>query len=75
MQMVSKRSDAELESFQRVKRQILSFIASIREVNPEAAEYLEQHFVMDEKARTFMYTGDNRIQIEPVLDNPVDPPH
>ena len=32
---------------------------------PEAAEYPEQHLVLDDEQETFMYTGDDRIKMRP----------
>ena len=56
-------SSREREAFNRVKRHLLRGIEQIREANPAAAQYLESHLVMDEQACTFMYTGDDRLQM------------
>ena len=53
----------ERATFNRVRQEILSSIESIRKASPEAAEYLEEHLVMDEEAMTFKYTGDDRIKM------------
>jgi hypothetical protein len=54
----------ERAAFNRVRQEILSTIESMREVSPEAAEYLEKHLVIDEEAMTFKYTGDDRLKLE-----------
>jgi len=64
--MRNKNGKAEQDSFRRVKRELLAFIESIRKENPEAAEYLKSHLVVDKEARTFMYTGDDRLQLRHV---------
>jgi hypothetical protein len=50
-------------SFNRVKAELVAFIKMIQEQSPEAAKYLEEHMVIDEKSMTFMYTGDDRIKM------------
>ena len=50
-------------SFNRVKAELVACIKMIQEQAPEAAKYLEEHMVIDEKAMTFMYTGDDRIKM------------
>jgi hypothetical protein len=54
----------ERAQFNRVKQEMLAGIESIRKVMPEAAEYFEQHLVIDEEAMTFTYTGDDRLKLK-----------
>ena len=54
----------ERAQFNQVKREMLASIESMRKVMPEAAECFEQHFVIDEEAMTFTYTGDNRLKLK-----------
>ena len=51
--------------FNDIKRQISLLIEEVRQEAPEAAAYLEEHMVMDEKALTFCYTGDDRFAMFP----------
>jgi hypothetical protein len=62
----------ERETFNRMKREILSLIEAMREAIPEAAEYLETHLVIDEKEMTFMYTGDDRFKVTRIPPEPSD---
>ena len=55
--------EQERETFERVKANVLAGIEAIRQANPAAAEYFEQHLVIDEKAMTFQYTGDDRLKM------------
>ena len=59
-----RTKEQEREAFERVKADILATVESMRRVNPAAAEYLEQHLVIDEVAMTFKYTGDGRLKLE-----------
>ena len=54
----------ERAQFNQVKREMLAAIESMRKALPEAAEYFEQHLVIDEEAMTFTYTGDDRLKLE-----------
>jgi hypothetical protein len=53
----------ERAQFNQVKRDMLASIESMRKVMPKAAEYFEQHLVIDEEAMTFKYTGDDRLKL------------
>ncbi len=53
----------ERKTFEYVNGQVLAGVENIRRVNPAAAEYLEQHLVIDEVAMTFQYTGDDRLKL------------
>jgi hypothetical protein len=57
-------------TYESVKRDIKKAIETIRAESPEAAEYLAQHIVMDDKHMTFAYTGDGRIKLEHLLPKP-----
>jgi hypothetical protein len=56
--------EQERETFERVKADLLAGVEAMRRANPAAAEYFEQHLVIDEKAMTFKYTGDGRLKLE-----------
>ena len=58
--------EQERKTFERVKAELLAGIESMLRVNPAAAEYFEQHLVIDEKAMTFKYTGDDRLKLQRV---------
>jgi hypothetical protein len=59
-----RTKEQERETFERVKADILAAVEGMRQANPAAAEYFEQHLVIDEKAMTFNYTGDGRLKLE-----------
>lgn len=67
---VMKDFIAEPETFNRIKREILSTVEAMRKANPEAAEYLEAHLVFDDQAMTFLYTGDDRLKMTRVPPEP-----
>jgi|NGEPerStandDraft_6_1074524.scaffolds.fasta_scaffold669856_1 hypothetical protein len=56
----------ERTKFNQVKRDLLASIESMRKAMPEAAEYFEQHLVIDEEAMTFKYTGDDRLKLKKI---------
>ena len=56
----------ERAQFNQVKREMLAAIESMRKALPEAAEYFEQHLVIDEEAMTFKYTGDDRLKLKKI---------
>jgi hypothetical protein len=60
----------ERQAYESVKHDIKEAIESIRAQLPEAAEYLEKHLVMDDEQMTFAYTGDNRIRLELLREEP-----
>jgi hypothetical protein len=49
--------------YSKIKTEILAAVESIRAAMPEAAEYLEQHLVLDDEKETFMCTGDDRLKL------------
>ncbi len=51
-------------------RPLIKAIESIRAKSPEAAEYLDKHIVIDEAKMTFAYMGDDRINLEKLLQKP-----
>ena len=56
----------ERTEFNRVKQEMLAAVETMRKAMPEAAEYFEQHLVIDEEAMTFKYTGDDRLKLTKV---------
>ena len=61
-----KTMEQERETFERVRSDLLAGIEAMRRANPGAAEYFEQHLVIDETAMTFKYSGDGRLKLERV---------
>jgi hypothetical protein len=53
----------EIETYEKVKSEILEGIKEIAMVNPDAAEYLKNNIVFDDGKMTFCYIGDDRIKI------------
>ncbi len=61
---------SDRNTYEGIKREIKKAIESIRAKSPEAAEYLDKNIVMDDVKMTFAYTGDNRISLEQLFQNP-----
>jgi hypothetical protein len=59
-----KTREQERAAFERVKAEILAGVEAMRRANPAAAEYFEQHLVIDEQGMTFKYTGDGGLKLE-----------
>jgi hypothetical protein len=51
----------EFSKYNEMKKTAIGLIQKAKSTNPELGDYLERHFVMDDKSRTFMYTGANTV--------------
>lgn len=59
--------EAEYENQKKIG---INLFKKVRSVDPELADYLEQHFVMDDLHRTITYTGDDSV-IDSMIQNSV----
>ena len=58
----------KLEKYNKIKDAIQSTICSIYLRDPMLGEYLKSNIIMDNKKKTFCYTGDDRVKIEKLFN-------
>ena len=52
--------------YEKMKREMLEAVKAIEDAHPEAGKYLREHLVFDDRQMTFKYTGDGRLQLNPI---------
>ena len=45
------------KDYLEIKSALLNIVNQVREINAEKAEYLDRHFIFDDKEQTFLYDG------------------
>ena len=46
-----------MKDYLEIKLAVTGIVDQMKKVNPEKGEYLERHFIFDDKKQTFLYDG------------------